>query len=132
MKFRNKRILSLFLSLALMLSILLPIGNKAFAEETKSTKLTIVHTNDVHSRVVGDEEKYIGYARLATKIKELKEENPNVLVLDAGDTTHGLSIATISKGESIIKLMNQIGYDAMVPGNHDFNYGYDRLLELKG
>lgn len=66
MNFRNKRILSLFLSLALILSIFLPVGNKVFAEEAKSTKLTIVHTNDVHSRVVGDEEKYIGYERLAT------------------------------------------------------------------
>ncbi len=131
MNFRNKRILSLFLSLALILSIFLPIGNKVFAEEAKSTKLTIVHTNDVHSRVVGDEEKYIGYERLATQIKQLKEENPNILVLDAGDTTHGLPIATISEGESIIKLMNKIGYDAMVPGNHDFNYGYKRLIELK-
>jgi len=131
MNFRNKRILSLFLSLALILSIFLPIGNKVFAEEAKSTKLTIVHTNDVHSRVVGDEEKYIGYERLATQIKQLKEENPNILVLDAGDTTHGLPIATISEGESIIKLMNKIGYDAMVPGNHDFNYGYERLIELK-
>lgn len=53
------------------------------------------------------------------------------MVLDAGDTTHGLPIATISEGESIIKLMNKIGYDAMVPGNHDFNYGYERLIELK-
>ena len=53
------------------------------------------------------------------------------MVLDAGDTTHGLPIATISEGESIIKLMNKIGYDAMVPGNHDFNYGYKRLIELK-
>ncbi|QQY79959.1 5'-nucleotidase [Keratinibaculum paraultunense] len=131
MNFKNKRILSIFLSLALIISILLPVGNKVFAEEAKSTKITIVHTNDVHSRVEGDEKELIGYAKLATKIKELKEENPNVLVLDAGDTIHGLPMATISKGESIIKLMNQIGYDAMVPGNHDFNYGYERLLELK-
>ena len=132
MDFRKKRILSIFLSLALAISILLPMGNMAFAEEAKSTKLTIVHTNDVHSRVVGDDKELIGYSKLATKIKELKEENPNVLVLDAGDVTHGLPIATISQGESIINLMNQVGYDAMVPGNHDFNYGYERLLQLKG
>lgn len=132
MSFKNKRILSLFLSLALIFSIFLaPMGDKVYAEEAKTVELTIVHTNDVHSRVEGAEEKYIGYAKLATKIKELKAENPNVLVLDAGDTTHGLPIATISKGESIINLMNEIGYDAMVPGNHDFNYGYERLLELR-
>lgn len=129
MNFRNKRIFSLFLSLMLVFGMFLaPMGT--YAEEAKTVELTIVHTNDVHSRVKGDDKAVIGYAKLATKIKELKAENPNVLVLDAGDTTHGLPIATISNGESIIGLMNKVGYDAMAPGNHDFNYGYERLLEL--
>ncbi|WP_025640675.1 5'-nucleotidase C-terminal domain-containing protein [Schnuerera ultunensis] len=127
---RNKRLLSLFLSLALVLGMLLvPVQNLVFAEEGEVVKLTIVHTNDIHSRVTtGDNE--IGFPRLATKVKELKEENPNVLVLDAGDTIHGLPIITVSRGEAMIRLMNEIGYDAMTPGNHDFNYGYDRLVEL--
>lgn len=130
MNFRNKRLLSLFLSLALVLGILfMPVQNLVSAEEGEVVKLTIVHTNDIHSRVKG-EEKVIGFSRLATKVKELKEENPNVLVLDAGDTTHGLPIITVSRGEAMIKLMNEIGYDAMTPGNHDFNYGYHRLVEL--
>ena len=129
MNFKNKRIFSLFLSLMLVFGMFLtPMST--YAEEAEAVELTIIHTNDVHSRVKGNDEALIGYARLATKVKELKEENPNVLVLDAGDTTHGLPIATISKGESIINLMNKVGYDAMTPGNHDFNYGYKRLLEL--
>jgi 2',3'-cyclic-nucleotide 2'-phosphodiesterase (5'-nucleotidase family) len=128
---RNKRIISLFVSLALVLGVfLIPIEGKVFAENAKNTKLTIVHTNDIHSRVKGDD-KVIGIPKLATKIKELKKENPNVLVLDAGDTIHGLPIITVSRGEAMIKLMNEVGYDAMVPGNHDFNYGYKRLVELK-
>ncbi|NLO40942.1 MAG: hypothetical protein GX115_15915, partial [Ruminiclostridium sp.] len=52
--------------------------------------------------------------------------------LDAGDTFHGQTIATLNKGESIADIMNAIGYDAMTPGNHDFNYGYDGLVELDG
>lgn len=129
-KFGNKGLLSFFLSLVLVLGLLIgPVHNLAFAEEGDVVKLTIIHTNDVHSRVVGSEDSLIGYAKLATLVKEMRKEG-NVLLLDAGDTTHGLPIATISNGESIIKLMNQMGYDAMVPGNHDFNYGYDRLIEL--
>ncbi|MCF6466161.1 5'-nucleotidase C-terminal domain-containing protein [Clostridium sp. Cult2] len=130
MNFRNKRLLSLFLSLALVLGMfLVPVKNVVFAEEGEVVKLTIVHTNDVHSRVKGDDD-VIGYPRLATKVNELKAENPNVLVLDAGDTTHGLPIITVSRGEAMIRLMNEVGYDAMTPGNHDFNYGYERLVEL--
>lgn len=94
------------------------------------TPITIVHTNDTHARV--EEGKYagMGFAKISTKIKEIKKNNKNVLVLDAGDTFHGQTIAQLVKGESIVKIMNTIGYDAMVPGNHDFNYGQERLLEL--
>lgn len=94
-------------------------------------EIIIVHTNDTHSRLLEGEYDGMGFAKIATKVKELKKENSNVLLLDAGDTLHGLPIATISKGETIVDLMNTMGYDAMVPGNHDFNYGYDRLVELK-
>lgn len=129
-KVKNKGLLGLFLSLVLVLGLVIgPVQNPAFAEEGNVVKLTIVHTNDVHSRVTGNDNDLIGYARLATLVKELREAG-NLILLDAGDTTHGLPIATVSNGESIIRLMNQIGYDAMVPGNHDFNYGYERLVEL--
>jgi len=127
MNFKNKKLFSLILSLALVLSIfIMPIQN-VFAEEAANVKeITIVHTNDVHSRV----DSGIGYAKIATKVKELKAENPNLLLVDAGDVLHGQTIATISRGESIIELMNAMGYDVMTPGNHDFNYGFDRLVEL--
>ena len=53
-------------------------------------------------------------------------------MIDAGDVLHGTTLASISRGESIVALMNAMGYKAMVPGNHDYNYGYDRLIELAG
>lgn len=132
MNFKDKKSLSFFLSLALAMSIIsTPIvsslENVAFAEED-TTEITILHTNDTHSRI----KEGVGFARIATKAREMKNEGKNVLLLDTGDTLHGLPIATISKGEPIVKVMNKVGYDAMVPGNHDFNYGYNRLLELKG
>lgn len=133
MSFRNKRVLNLFLSLALVIGIVLgAMPLTTFADDADVKKLTIVHLNDIHGRVELDErETAIGYARLKTKVDELRKENPNLLLLNAGDTLHGTTLVNVTKGETMVDLMNLVGFDAMVPGNHDFNYGYDRLLELK-
>ncbi len=90
-------------------------------------ELTIYHTNDVHARVTD----YLGYAKLAAIVNAKRAEGAEVLLLDAGDVTHGTAYATLVEGSSIIELMNAVGYDAMTPGNHDFNYGYTRLKELE-
>ncbi|SDY67028.1 5'-nucleotidase [Proteiniborus ethanoligenes] len=126
MNFKKTRILSLIVTLSMVLGLVFAPIVGVYAEEN-TIEITIVHTNDTHSRV----EAGIGFAKIAAKVKELKEANPNTLLVDAGDTLHGQSFATISKGESIVKVMNAMGYDVMTPGNHDFNYGQDRLLELK-
>ncbi len=99
--------------------------------EIDYTPLKIVHTNDTHARIEEGRFAGMGFAKIATKVKAVRENNPNVLVLDAGDTFHGQTIATIVQGESVVKVMNEIGYDAMTAGNHDFNYGQERLLELE-
>ncbi|MBU3810496.1 MAG: 5'-nucleotidase C-terminal domain-containing protein, partial [Candidatus Niameybacter stercoravium] len=92
--------------------------------------MAIIHTNDTHTRIeVGDG---MGFARVATKVNNMRESygEDHVLVLDAGDTLHGLPIVTTTKGEAMTKILNTIGYDAMASGNHDYNYGYERLIEL--
>ncbi|MFA5523159.1 MAG: 5'-nucleotidase C-terminal domain-containing protein [Tissierellales bacterium] len=129
MNFKKTRILSLLVMLTMVLGLVFAPMTGVYAEEAadNAVTVTIVHTNDTHSRVSDG----VGFAKIATKVKALKEANPNVLVVDAGDTLHGQTIATISKGESIVKIMNTVGYDIMTPGNHDFNYGQERLLELK-
>ncbi|GAE44113.1 bifunctional metallophosphatase/5'-nucleotidase [Mesobacillus boroniphilus] len=106
-------------------------GFTASAEEVGSKKITILHTNDSHGRI--DEGQYdgMGFAKLSTLVKQYEALNPNTLLLDAGDTLHGTTFATLEKGESITKVMNEVGYDGMAAGNHDFNYGYQRLLELE-
>lgn len=91
--------------------------------------ITILHTNDIHSRVEESKDG-IGYAKLAALVKRYKTANPNTLVLDAGDSFHGQTIANLVRGESVVSIMNAIGFDAMTAGNHDFNYGTARLLEL--
>ena len=137
MNYRNKKLFSIILSLVLALGIVItPLHSTVLADEAADIKvidmkkITILHTNDMHGNVEQAKYNTMGMTRLFTKIKEVREENPNTILLDAGDALHGQPISTIPQGESMIKLMNAMGYDAMAAGNHDFNYGYDRLLEL--
>lgn len=120
-----KRFLVTFLVFVMVLSSL----GFVFANEGETVVINILHTNDIHSRVM-ESDSGIGYAKLATLINQYRKESSNVLLLDAGDTFHGDNIANLVEGESIVNIMNAIGYDAMTPGNHDFNYGQKRLLTL--
>ena len=124
---RKKVILSSILSLTLIFSN----ATFTFAEDNtkESTSITIIHTNDTHGRVLVDDGGF-GFGKIATIVKQTKEKNPNTLVVDAGDTLHGMPIINVSKGENAVKILDAVGYDFMVPGNHDFNYGTDRLIEL--
>lgn len=128
---KNKRVLSFALSFVLMLGLVLMPSQFAFAEEVQT--LTIVHVNDVHGRVEENAgNKELGFAKLKTKVDLLKEEDPNLLFLNAGDALHGTTIINLTSGEQMIEIMNAMGFDAMTPGNHDFNYGYEQLMKLKG
>lgn len=124
---RKKVILSSILSLTLIFSN----ATFTFAEDNtkESTSITIIHTNDTHGRVLVDDGGF-GFGKIATIVKQTKEKNPNTLVVDAGDTLHGMPIINVSKGENAVKILDAVGYDFMVPGNHDFNYGTDRLIAL--
>ena len=104
-----------------------PAESAPSAEPTQSTEIVIFHTNDTHGRVAGDGESIIGLDRIAA----IRKSEPYSILLDAGDTLHGLPIATLSQGADIVRLMNVTGYDAMALGNHDFNYGWERLTELQ-
>lgn len=127
-KSMNWRLLTSLLVMAIMVSLLW--APTAGAELPAEKKLVIIHTNDTHSRVAESDNDGMGFAKIAAYVEQYKAQNPNTLVLDAGDTFHGQTISTLVRGESIVRIMNSIGYDAMTPGNHDFNYGYERLMEL--
>lgn len=130
----KKKFLSLILVMGLLLAFM-PLGASALTVEgvelpDDGVNIAIVHTNDTHGRLLAAD-GIIGFAKIAQKIEDLRAiSGLNVMAMDAGDTTHGLPIASISKGEAVINVLNEIGYDAMTYGNHDFNYGSSRAKEL--
>ena len=92
--------------------------------------ISVIHVNDTHGRVEENEKNgELGFAKLKTYYDNKNVSN-NALLLNAGDVVHGTTFATISSGESVVNVMNKVGFDAMTAGNHDFNYGYQRLVEL--
>lgn len=94
-------------------------------------KLTILHTNDTHSRLdpfPQDGGKFAGCGGVAARaqlIEQIRKEEENVLLLDAGDIFQGTNYFNIYKGEPEIKAMTMMGYDACTMGNHDFDAGVE-------
>ncbi|MDD3720922.1 MAG: metallophosphatase [Lutibacter sp.] len=102
---------------------------------TKNAKhITILHTNDVHSHIdpfPSTDSRYSnmgGVARRATLVETIRKENPNTLLLDAGDIFQGTPYFNFYGGELEFKLMSMLKYDAATIGNHDFDNGIDGLF----
>lgn len=117
-------------------TLLLPQGISALpflGEDAKLHKLTILHTNDVHSRIEpfpmdgGKNQGKAGVAKRAALLDKIRKEEEHVLLLDAGDMFQGTPYFNYFKGELEIKLMSQLGYDAGTIGNHDFDAGIENL-----
>ena len=109
-----------------------PAAQAVAAPTTQSEKDTVIlHTNDVHGRIV-EEKGVIGDAKLAAVIEqERAKTNQTTLVVDAGDAFQGLPISNSSKGEERANILNKIGYDAMAVGNHEFDFGLDEVKKYK-
>ncbi len=118
-----KKLISIMLAVSM---VIIPIGTITSYGEEPSSEIVILHTNDMHSRI----DAKLGYESLKGWKDYYKSKGSQVIVLDAGDAIHGMPVANLSKGQSIVDLMNNVGYTAMTPGNHDFNYGTSRLIEL--
>lgn len=99
----------------------------------KRKHITILHTNDVHSHIepFGSNDprnpNMGGIARRATLVEKIRKENPNTLLLDAGDIFQGTPFFNFYGGELEFKLMSKLKYDAATIGNHDFDNGIDGL-----
>lgn len=118
--------------------LLVTVGNfplYAFTDDIDFVKLTVLHTNDVHSRVDpfpmdgGRNEGKGGVAKRAALISKIRTAEEHVLLLDAGDIFQGTPYFNFYGGELEMKLMSEMKYDAATIGNHDFDGGMDGLLK---
>jgi S-sulfosulfanyl-L-cysteine sulfohydrolase len=109
----------------------------------KAQRITLLHTSDIHGQInVHDEffwedgkavfKKRGGFAHLKTMINDLRKQNPNTLLLDGGDCFQGSGIASLTKGQALVPLMNNLNYDLVLPGNWEVAYGKKTLLKDLG
>ena len=96
-------------------------------------KISILHTNDMHSRIEcftsGRNKGAGGMLQLASVIKQIRSEEENILLLDAGDIFQGTPYFNYYGGELEFKLMSEMGFDASTLGNHDFDNGIEGLFK---
>jgi len=118
-----------FLSLILALAMAMSLAMTAQAADTTIVPakgdIVVLYTNDVHCAV----DDNIGYAGLAAYRNDMKKLTDYVTLVDDGDAIQGGPIGTLSKGSYIIDIMNEVGYDVAVPGNHEFDYGFFTLAK---
>ena len=114
--------------LALMLALAMLLGCTALAEDAApalTKDLVILFTSDAHCGI----DSGFGYAGLAT-VRDVLAAKNHVILVDNGDAIQGEPVGTMTKGEAIIELMNTVGYEVAIPGNHEFDYGMDNFLGL--
>ncbi len=88
--------------------------------------IVILHTNDIHCGINDN----LGFAGVAQIKKDTLAKTPNVALVDAGDAIQGAPIGKLSDGLAVVNIMNAVGYNFCIPGNHEFDYGMERFLEL--
>ncbi|MDL2236694.1 5'-nucleotidase C-terminal domain-containing protein [Christensenellaceae bacterium OttesenSCG-928-K19] len=120
--------LTTFVLLVVFFCIQMPVfaAGLPWQNSDLSGNTVIIHTNDSHGHV----DDNMGFAAISALKQEYEDAGAAVLLLDAGDTFHGMPTATLTEGRDIVPLLNELGYAATTPGNHDFNYGYKHLAEL--
>ena len=96
------------------------------AAEEKTDEIVILYTNDIHTYI----DQTLSYDNVADMKAALEAEGKTVLLVDAGDHIQGTAYGSMDKGETIIALMEAAGYDLATLGNHEFDYGMERALEV--
>lgn len=109
----------------LLIVMLLSVGLVSCVNK-QPQEIHIFFTSDVHCGLDGQ----MNYASLKALVDEAKAEDKNVLLVDAGDFIQGGNLGSLTKGEGVIDIMNQLDYDVVTIGNHEFDYGIDRLKQL--
>ena len=120
-----KKLLSLLLSAAMLTGLALP----AMAAEGEDAEgIVVLYTNDVHCT----DDDGMSYAAIAGYKAEMEAAYGagNVILVDNGDAIQGGILGAMSKGSWIVDIMNQVGYDLAIPGNHEFDFGMDTFLDI--
>ncbi|WP_194287378.1 5'-nucleotidase C-terminal domain-containing protein [Gracilibacillus oryzae] len=99
--------------------------------------ITVFATADIHGHLQpyvpsGAEQEIGGLAKMSHIVKEFRAKQPNTLLIDAGDAPYNTNIANLSEGAATIDVMNEMGYDAMVLGNHDFDFPFSVMQRNEG
>jgi 5'-nucleotidase len=107
-----------------------------YGQQANTTTITILHTNDTHSRIeslTSNDKRYpgrAGYVNRSAIINNIKKEQKNTLLLDAGDFLQGTPYFNFYKGTLEVELMNRLGYVAATLGNHEFDLGVNHLAKI--
>ena len=124
-----RKFLSVLLAFAMMLSLGVTtlaaedtaVGTTA-VEQTDAGKTVILHSNDVHGAITG-------YACIAALKTDYESRGAEVILVDAGDYSQGTTNVSTTKGADAVAMMNAAGYDVVTIGNHEFDYGYEQLMD---
>src|SRR5580698_10514727 len=92
--------------------------------------LTILHSNDLHAHLLPDDKGMGGFAYLATAVREERARSTASLYLNAGDLVQGTPVSTIFQGVPIYQIANALGFDVSTLGNHEFDYGWQRIQDF--
>ncbi len=139
--FKNKRLLSMLIAFIMVLGIMI-VPSKTFAED-ENVKLTVIGTTDIHANIYNysyedrEDVDNLGMAKIYTIVQKIREENPNTLLIDNGDTIQGTILSDdlyntkLELKHPVIDVMNFMKYDSMTLGNHEFNFGLDMVKKIE-
>ncbi len=137
---KNKKICSLLLALFMVLGIIIP--STVFAD-TETIKITVLGTTDLHANIYnwsyedGKETEDFGMAKVYSVVEKVREENPNTILIDNGDTIQGTILSddlynfNLELKHPVIDVMNFMKYDSMTLGNHEFNFGLEMVKKIQ-
>lgn len=119
----KRKILAMILAVALTTGL---VSTAALAVDSEDAPIVILHTNDTHCGIENDH----GFAGVASYKALMEAEGNYVTLVDAGDFVQGDAIGALTEGEYIINIMNEVGYDVVTLGNHEFDYQVPQMFYL--